>query len=67
MEIVKTTYKGIELLPVGTKVKFNGDEWTVGKHNKHSYRLDYNNFAGTVRGRAYVAYEKTEQLRKTIV
>ena len=60
-----TTWKGIELIPVGTKVTLFNKEWVITAHCHSYYALKFEGLGHT--GKTTVAFKSTESLRKNIV
>jgi len=57
-------YKGIELLPTGTKIRLFDEVWTLTQESKR-YRLDYK--GGKCNGKTYISFIKTDILKRNIV
>jgi hypothetical protein len=56
-------YKGIELLPTGTKIAMLNKVWMLTQE-KRRYRLEYH--GETVSGRTYISFTKTDILKRHI-
>jgi hypothetical protein len=58
-----TFYKGIELLPTGTKISMCDQIWTL-TIEKYRYRLDWQNEGA--RAKTYISFTKTETLKRNV-
>jgi len=58
------TWKGIELIPVGTKVELFNKEWTITSHLSSYYALKFEG-PGYI-GKTTVSFNSTELLKKSI-